>query len=83
MATGQALCDLARQFLAVRPWDSLEEDDLIFVEDLAHPDPHVCSVMGARGEFHSLTAYLGPKGYYLFRRLLTAESPATANRASW
>jgi hypothetical protein len=60
---------MAGELFALRPWDLLEEDQLILVR---HPDSSeycYCSVMGAMGEVFSMHAYVGAEGYRMFRRI--------------
>jgi len=68
-ATIKNLYAMAGELFALRPWDLLDEDQLILVR---HPDSGeycYCSVMGAMGEVFSMHAYIGPEGYRMFRKV--------------
>jgi len=69
LPTAQTLCGLAERFYSLQLWSRLHEDHLVFIHDPAWPEPHVCSVMGARGEVLALTVYLGYDGYHFFQAL--------------
>lgn len=68
-AAMKSLYQQAEQLFLVRPWDLLDEDQLILVR---HPDKEdfcYCSVMGAMGEVFSMHAYIGAEGYRMFRKI--------------
>jgi hypothetical protein len=72
--TMQLLCGLASDLLERRPWDLLDESELVLVRGPVSGEICHCSVMGALGEVYALHAYLGPESYRFFRKL---ESGAT------
>ena len=51
----------------IAPWQWLEEQDLIAVQNPETKEIGFVSVMGAIGEHHAIAVYLGEKGYYRFR----------------
>jgi hypothetical protein len=68
-ATMKHLYEQAGELFALRPWDLLNEGQLILVR---HPDQEnfcYCSVMGAIGEVFSMHAYIGSEGYRMFRKV--------------
>jgi len=68
-ATAERLCGSAVELLALRPWESLGDQDLILMEDPQSQQICYCSIMGALGEVFSLHVYVGAEGYRLFRKI--------------
>jgi hypothetical protein len=67
--TMKKLHAMAGELFALRPWDLMDENQLILVR---HPDRDefcYCSVMGAMGEVFSMHAYIGAEGYRMFRKI--------------
>jgi hypothetical protein len=52
----------------MRPWQILDEDNLIAVRDSVSGELCYCSVMGALGEVHSIHAYIGTRDFGSFAR---------------
>ena len=71
--TMELLCDLAAQLFLRRPWDLLNESELILVKDPLSGEMCHCSVMGELGEVLALHAYIGAESLRLFRRLEAGE----------
>ena len=72
-STMQTLYGLASTLYGLRPWRLLDESELILVRDRASSEICYCSVMGALGEVLAMHAYIGARGYRLFRKLADEE----------
>jgi len=72
--TAERLFTLATGFMAVRPWDFLEDQHLILLKSPLSDETCYCSVMGALREVFSLHAYIGDESYSYFRKM-AAGSP--------
>ncbi len=68
-ATAERLYRLATNLAALRPWEFLEDQDLILMEDPVSREICHCSIMGALGEVFSLHVYVGVESYRWFRRM--------------
>jgi hypothetical protein len=68
-STAGRLFTLAIGFIAVRPWDFLEDQHLILLKSPLSNETCYCSVMGALGEVFSLHAYVGNDSYSYFRKM--------------
>jgi hypothetical protein len=68
------LYGLASNLYGLRPWQILDEDNLIAVRDGVSGELCYCSVMGAIGEVHSMHAYIGTEGLRQFRKIEAEES---------
>jgi hypothetical protein len=75
--TAERLCGLATEFLVLRPWEFLGDQDLVLMEDPQSRQTCYCSIMGALGEVFSLNVYVGPESYRLFRKIVSGK-PITA-----
>lgn len=73
LETARRLYALAGQFWALRPWKTLDETQLIMIEDSTR-QRHTCSVMGSAGEYTALAVHLGVKGYAFFETIHQAAS---------
>src|SRR5579864_7399271 len=71
--TMQALFQQAAATHTVRPWDQLEEDQLILFQDPASKDLCFCSVMGAMGEASAVQIYIGVQSYFWFMKIHAGE----------
>lgn len=69
LATLQLLHQRAADLLARRPWDLLDESELVLLREPICGELCHCSVMGALGQVRALHAYLGPESYRLFKKL--------------
>lgn len=72
------LYDLARRIYDAKPWEFLEETDLIGVKRPHSEDFGFVSVMGIGGEFTAISVYLGAEGLHGFWKLqdgLIEENP--------
>jgi hypothetical protein len=65
----QELYALAQDWYQLRPWELLDDCDLILVRDRVSGETCYCSVMGALGEVFSLHVYLGEQSYLNFCNL--------------
>ena len=74
--TASQLYRLSAEFLAVQPWDVLEDQDLILMQDGEAGEICYCSIMGALGEVFSFQVYVGAGSYRFFRRI-AAGKPIT------
>jgi len=72
-STMERLYLLASDLYGLRPWQVLDEDNLIVVRDSVSGDLCYCSVMGALGEVLSMHAYIGTEGLRQFRKMEAAE----------
>jgi hypothetical protein len=68
-STAERLFALATAFIAVRPWDFLEDQHLILLKSPLSNETCYCSVMGALGEVFSLHAYIGDASYSYFKKM--------------
>jgi hypothetical protein len=69
----ERLYRLASDLYGVRPWQFLDEDNLIVVRDSVSSELCYCSIMGALGEVLSMHAYIGAEGLRQFRRMEAEE----------
>jgi hypothetical protein len=67
------LYELASDLYGLRPWQLLDEDNLVVVRDSVGGELCYCSVMGALGEVISMHAYIGADGLRQFRRMEAEE----------
>lgn len=67
--SAERLFALASGFIAVKPWQFLEDQDLILLKSPFSNETCYCSVMGALGEVFSLHAYIGGDSYRYFRKM--------------
>jgi len=63
------LYDLASQIYGLRPWEMLNDSDLIMFRDGAGGEVCYCCVMGAAGEVYAVHAYIGPESFRLHRKI--------------
>jgi hypothetical protein len=75
--TAGQLYRLSKELLALQPWDILEDQDLILMQDSEAGEICYCSIMGALGEVFSFHVYIGDGSYRFFRRI-AAGKPITA-----
>ncbi|MDR3725235.1 MAG: hypothetical protein P4K83_12225 [Terracidiphilus sp.] len=74
----QDLHALAHVWYQLRPWELLDDSDLILVRDRVSGELCYCSVMGALGEVFQLQVYLGEQSYLNFCKLADGEQIAPA-----
>jgi len=74
LATAQRLLSEAIELMAMRPWEFLEDQDLVLLKSPLSNDTCYCSIMGALGEVFSLHAYVGDESYRFFRRIAAGKS---------
>jgi hypothetical protein len=67
------LYGLASDLYGLRPWQLLDEDNLIVVRDSVSDELCYCSVMGALGEVLSMHAYIGAEGLRQLRKMAAEE----------
>lgn len=72
-AAMQRTYDLASKLFSLRPWELVDESQLIAVRDSASGELCYCSVMGALGEVYSMHAYIGAEGLCAFRKIEAEE----------
>src|SRR6266550_6740939 len=75
--TASQLYRLSMKLLAVQPWEFLEDQDLILMQDGVSGEICYCSTMGALGEVFSFQVYTGAESYRFFRRI-AAGKPISA-----
>ena len=74
--TFAAMCrlyELASKLFSLRPWQFLDENQLIAVRDSGNGEFCYCSVMGALGEVYAMHGYIGSQGLRAFRRIEAEE----------
>ena len=67
--TAKHLFELATTLLTVRPWQFLNDQDLVLLKNPLSNEFCFCSVMGALGEVISLHAYAGDESYRFFKKM--------------
>jgi hypothetical protein len=75
--TAGQLYRLATELFDIQPWEFLEDQDLILMEDSKSGEICHCSIMGALGQVFSLQVYAGAESYRFFRRI-AAGKPISA-----
>src|SRR5215469_15335153 len=65
----QKLYALASKLYGLRPWQLLDESQLILVRDSVSGETCYCSIMGALGEVYAMHAYIGTESFRLFRKM--------------
>lgn len=71
--TAKRLFEKATELAAVRPWQFLEDQDLILLKSPLSEETCYCSVMGALGQVFSLHAYVGGESYSYFRKMAAGQ----------
>jgi hypothetical protein len=71
--TAKRLFEKATDLMAIRPWQFLEDQDLILLKSPLCDETCYCSVMGALGQVFSLHAYSGGESYLYFRKMSAGE----------
>ena len=71
--TAKRLFEKATELMAIRPWQFLEDQDLILLKGPLSAETCYCSVMGALGQVFSLHAYVGGESYFYFRKMAAGE----------
>ena len=69
----ERLYALSAKVYALRPWEVLEEGELVLTRDSGTGETCYCAVMGALGQVIAVYAYIGVESYRLFRRMLAGE----------
>jgi hypothetical protein len=72
-AAMERLYALSAKVYALRPWEVLEDGELVLTRDSATGETCYCAVMGALGQVIAVYAYIGVESYRLFRRVLAGE----------
>ena len=67
------LCRLAAELFAVKPWEFLEDQDLILIRDADSGEICYCSIMGALGQVFAFQVYTGAESYRFFRRMASGK----------
>ena len=71
--TAKQLFEKAAVLMAIRPWQFLEDQDLILLKSPLSAETCYCSVMGALGQVFSLHAYVGEDSYLYFRKMAAGD----------
>ena len=71
--TAKRLFEKATELMVIRPWQFLEDQDLILLKSRLSAETCYCSVMGALGQVFSLHAYVGGESYFYFRKMAAGE----------
>ena len=69
----ERLYELAGAFFSLRPWNIVDESELIATHDSVSGEVWYCSVMGSLGEVFALHAYRGDEGLQLFNQIANKE----------
>lgn len=77
--TAGQLYRLSKELLALQPWDFLEDQDLILMQDGEAGEICYCSIMGALGEVFSFHVYIGAESYRFFRRIAAGKPITTGD----
>jgi hypothetical protein len=77
LETAGQLHRLGMELLTLQPWEFLEDQDLILMQDGESGEICYCSTMGALGEVFSIQVYTGAESYRFFRRI-AAGKPISA-----
>jgi hypothetical protein len=67
------LYELASTLFQLRPWQLLDESNLVLLRDSASGEICYCSVMGALGQVYAMHAYIGAESFRLFRKMEAGE----------
>jgi hypothetical protein len=67
------LYQLASTLFQLRPWQLLDESNLVMLRDSASGEICYCSVMGALGQVYAMHAYIGTESFRLFRKMEARE----------
>lgn len=73
LSTLKKLYALSADLYALRPWELVQETQLILTRDSATGEICYCSTMGSLGEVLAVHAYIGVESYRLFRRVSAGE----------
>jgi hypothetical protein len=73
LPTMERLYALSAKIYELRPWELLEEGELVLTRDSETGETCYCAVMGALGQVVAVHAYIGVESYRLFRRMLAGE----------
>jgi uncharacterized protein DUF6930 len=69
LPTASGLCQAALELRKASPWESLEEDQLVFATWPGAPTTYTCSILGTLGEVLALVVYPGAEGYHFFAEM--------------
>jgi hypothetical protein len=72
-STLERLYLLSARLYELRPWDLVDESELILTRDSATGETCYCSIMGSLGEVLAVHAYIGVESYRLFRKVSAGE----------
>jgi hypothetical protein len=73
LATAERLFAAATELIAMKPWEFLEDQNLVLLKSPLSNETCHCSIMGALGEVFSLHAYVGGESYRYFRKMAAGE----------
>jgi len=65
----QNLYEQASQLYAQRPWNLLDESQLILLRSSAGGELCHCSILGSLGQVYAVHAYIGPESFRAFRKM--------------
>lgn len=68
------LYSAAQQFQNLRPWEVLDDLDLVGVRDTSGGETGYAAVMGSGGTLFGLCVYRGAEGFNVYRKLVSGES---------
>jgi len=77
LATMQSLYRSSGEILAREPWQTMNEADLVMVEDPGSNQMCFCSILGAMGEVFAVHVHLGEAGYRGYLKLHSGEVETT------
>jgi hypothetical protein len=72
--TARRLYQLSAAVLDLKPWELLDDHELVLFEDPASKEICYCSILGSLGTLSSVHVYVGAESYRMFRRILEEDS---------
>jgi hypothetical protein len=72
--TAERLFRLATGLISIKPWQFLNDQDLVLLKSPLSNETCYCSIMGALGEVFSLHVYVGEESYRYFRKIAAGTS---------
>jgi Domain of unknown function (DUF6930) len=69
-STAEAMYQATAEFMLLRPWDFLADEELILMDDSECGERCYCCVMGGAGEWFGMHVYQGDESYRLYRRIV-------------
>jgi hypothetical protein len=77
--TAEELYQLAMKLSEVQPWEMLDDQEFILMQEPQSKEICYCSVLGGLGMVFAVHVYVGAESYLFMRRLLSRNSTAPAD----